>query len=112
MTRVTRCIPGGLAAIILLVAVALPAADAQAPAPPTPPFAPAWGMMAGWDVFAKKGCGGCHALRGFGPQTGPDLGRITSGIGFFDIGAAMWNHLPRMGEQMRAARIRSPIRGR
>jgi mono/diheme cytochrome c family protein len=83
-----------------------PAVDAQQP--PTSPFAPAWGMLAGWDVFAKKGCGGCHALRGFGPITGPDLGRTTSGTGFYDVGAAMWNHLPRMGEQMRAERIERP----
>ena len=97
-----------LAVGFLLVSAAAPPARAQAPAPPTPPFAPAWGMLAGWDVFAKKGCGGCHALRGFGPLTGPDLGRIRSGTGFYDIGAAMWNHLPRMGEEMRAGRIERP----
>jgi mono/diheme cytochrome c family protein len=91
----------------LLVVAAL-TAHAQSPAPPTPPFAPVWGMLAGWDVFAKKGCGGCHALRGFGPTTGPDLGRITSGTSFFDVGAAMWNHLPKMGERMRAERIERP----
>jgi len=27
---------------------------------------------------------------------GPDLGRLRSGTGFFEIAAAMWNHLPRM----------------
>jgi mono/diheme cytochrome c family protein len=94
------------AAVGILVGAMASAAAAQQS--PTPPFAPAWGMLAGWDVFAKKGCGGCHALRGFGPTTGPDLGRIRSGTGFFDIGAAMWNHLPRMAEEMRAQRIERP----
>jgi mono/diheme cytochrome c family protein len=85
------------------------AARAQPPAQePTPPFAPAWGMLAGWDVFAKKGCGRCHALRGVGPTIGPDLGRIATGTGFYDLGAALWNHLPRMGEQMRKERIERP----
>jgi mono/diheme cytochrome c family protein len=98
ITRVT----GGL--IVILVA----ATSIAAQQPPAPPFAPSWGLLAGWDVFAKKGCGGCHALRGFGPVTGPDLGRINSGTGFYDVGAAMWNHLPRMGEQMRAQRMDRP----
>jgi mono/diheme cytochrome c family protein len=103
MTRPSRWIASAVAALIVVTAAW--AARAQAP---TPPFAPAWGMLAGWDVFAKKGCGGCHALRGFGPTTGPDLGRITSGTSFFAIGAAMWNHLPRMGERMRAERVDRP----
>jgi len=106
MSRVTRWITSALVSL-LLVNAALPA-RAQAPATPAAPFAPAWSMLAGWDVFAKKGCGGCHALRGVGPVTGPDLGRLTSDTGFFDVGAAMWNHLPRMGETMRAERIERP----
>ena len=94
------------AALGLVIVATVSAAEAQQS--PTPPFAPAWGLLAGWDVFAKKGCGGCHALRGAGPVTGPDLARIQSGTSFFDIGAAMWNHLPRMGAQMRAQRIERP----
>ena len=96
------------AALLLLMVTAAPARAQQPPAAPAQPFAPAWAMLAGWDVFAKKGCGQCHSLRGAGPVTGPDLGRITTGTSFFDIGAAMWNHLPRMGERMRAARIDRP----
>ncbi|HTO12590.1 MAG TPA: c-type cytochrome [Candidatus Binatia bacterium] len=105
MSRIARWVTN---AVVVGVVLGAAAAHAQAPAPPTPPFAPAWGMLAGWDVFAKKGCGGCHALRGVGPVTGPDLGRISSGTSFFDVGAAMWNHLPRMGEQMHAERIERP----
>jgi mono/diheme cytochrome c family protein len=77
---------------------------AQQPAA-TDPFAPGWRMLAGFDVFAAKGCGQCHSLRGMGPVTGPDLASVKSGTGFYDIGAALWNHLPRMTAEMRQAGI-------
>jgi mono/diheme cytochrome c family protein len=65
-------------------------------------------MLAGWDVFTKKGCGTCHAIRGRGGTVGPDLGRIQTGTSFFGVGAALWNHLPRMGARMRQERIERP----
>jgi cytochrome c551/c552 len=65
-------------------------------------------MLAGGKVFAEKGCGKCHALRGFGGKVGPDLGRIETGKSFFELGAAMWNHLPRMGARMREVGIERP----
>ena len=93
---------------VVLVAALAPAAAQPPQSPPPQPFGPAWGMIAGWDVFANKGCGKCHAIRGFGGGIGPDLGRIETGKSFFEIGAAMWNHLPRMGERMRAVRVERP----
>ena len=95
---------------LLLLAASLGTASAQAPAPRASvpqPFAPDWAMLAGWDVFAKKSCGQCHSIRGTGAQVGPDLARLQ-GSSFFDIGAAMWNHLPRMGAKMRELRIDKP----
>jgi mono/diheme cytochrome c family protein len=92
------------AALLLVVAVAPAVAQPQTPAP----FAPDWGMLAGWNVYADKGCGRCHAVRGVGGSGGPDLGRMQSGTSFFDIGAAMWNHLPKMGERMRATGVERP----
>jgi mono/diheme cytochrome c family protein len=65
-------------------------------------------MLAGFDVFARKGCGRCHAVRGVGGGSGPDLGRLEGAKGYFDLAAAMWNHLPRMGARMREARIERP----
>ncbi len=100
-----------LAASVLLVLSTLGLARAQsttAPTRPTAPFAPAWGMLAGWDVFNAKGCGKCHAIRGVGGGVGPDLGRIAGAGSFFDLGAAMWNHLPKMGARMREARVEKP----
>lgn len=103
-----------LAAVAVLLLVCAPVARAQQtpqtpPAPPAAaPFAPSWRMLAGFDVFAAKGCGQCHAIRGAGPVTGPDLARVRTGTGFYDIGAALWNHLPRMGAEMRLAHIERP----
>jgi mono/diheme cytochrome c family protein len=91
-------------AVIGLVLAPTHVAVAQQPAA-SDPFAPGWRMLAGFDVFAAKGCGQCHSLRGMGPVTGPDLARVRSGTGFYDIGAALWNHLPRMSAEMRQAGI-------
>lgn len=104
MTRARRCV---VVAACGLVALAF-AASAPAQQAPTQPFAPEWGMLAGWDVFTKKSCGQCHSVRGVGGKIGPDLARVQSGSGFYDLGAALWNHLPHMGERMREQRIDRP----
>ncbi len=96
-----------IAALVLTVAGAATTEAQQAPSAANP-FAPSWRMLAGFDVFAAKGCGQCHGLRGIGPVTGPDLARVSSGSGFYDIGAALWNHLPRMGAEMRQASMQRP----
>jgi mono/diheme cytochrome c family protein len=59
---------------------------------PPHPFAPTWANLAGGRVFTEKGCGLCHAIRGLGPTAGPELAQIER-KNFFDIGAAMSNHL-------------------
>jgi mono/diheme cytochrome c family protein len=107
MSRARRFAASGftLLAVSLTLMTVLPASAQQQP---TQPFAPEWGMLAGFDVFAKKGCGKCHAIRGAGGGIGPDLGRIGSAKGFFELGAAMWNHLPRMGARMRETGIERP----
>ena len=99
MIRPPRC----LVAVVLVLLTMLVATVVAAPAQQAPPqpFAPDWGMFAGWTVFAEKGCGKCHAVRGVGGTGGPDLARSDPGKSFFEIGAAMWNHLPRMGARMR-----------
>lgn len=94
-------------------AVLLLAASARAqpsdPARPPLPFAPDWALIAGWDVYAKKGCGRCHGVRSdSGGHAAPDLARVPSGTGFFELGAAMWNHLPLMGTKMRELGIERP----
>ncbi len=93
--------------IVAVLALLLPLAPAAAQPPATPavPFAPDWAMLAGAKVFADKSCGACHAVRGVGAKVGPDLGRSESARSFFDLAAAMWNHLPRMGARMREAGV-------
>jgi mono/diheme cytochrome c family protein len=103
MTRLNRGVVSGL---ILLLAFTISPAGAQQQ--PPQPFAPDWAMFAGGKVFAEKGCGKCHGLRGIGGGIGPDLGRIQTGTSFFELGAAMWNHLPRMGAKMSEAGIQRP----
>jgi mono/diheme cytochrome c family protein len=97
-----------LAAIAMGALVCVGTAEAQPTPPGANPFAPSWRMLSGFDVFAAKGCGQCHGVRGMGPITGPDLARVRSGSGFFDIGAALWNHLPQMGAEMRQASMERP----
>ena len=96
------------AAISVLLVTLTSAAPAQQSPQPPQPFAPDWAMFAGGKVFAEKGCGRCHALRGIGGGVGPDLGRIQTGTSFFEVGADMWNHLPRMGAKMLEAGIQRP----
>jgi mono/diheme cytochrome c family protein len=104
MIRARWCV----VAVACGLAVIAWSAAAHAQQTPSQPFAPDWGMLAGWDVFTKKSCGQCHSVRGVGGKVGPDLARVRSGSGFYELGVAMWNHLPRMGERMRAERIERP----
>jgi mono/diheme cytochrome c family protein len=102
---IQRAAVTALVSVLVLVAATIPAGGQQQP---PQPFAPDWAMFAGGKVFAEKGCGRCHALRGIGGGIGPDLARIQTGTSFFELGADMWNHLPRMGAKMLEAGIQRP----
>lgn len=99
---------GRIVAFVFLLIVPSVSAWAQPPMP-----APAATMVAtpaDWDVFAKDGCATCHRVRGMGDGAGgSDLGRIRTGTGFFEIAAAMWNHLPRMRLQAREQGVEWPL---
>jgi cytochrome c2 len=73
-----------------------------------PLFSSTWDPLAGSRVFGNKGCSKCHTIHGEGGEGGPDLTRITGRRSFYDLTAAMWNHLPRMIEEMRQRGIRRP----
>ncbi len=64
--------------------------------------------LAGAQVFGAKGCVRCHSVNGLGGTVGPDLGRIPQRRSFYELAATMWNHLPRMGEEMRERGIERP----
>jgi len=64
--------------------------------------------VAGSRVFDAKGCAKCHALNGAGGKIGPDLAKAVRPHSFYDLAAAMWNHLPRMAERMKQLGIIRP----
>jgi mono/diheme cytochrome c family protein len=73
-----------------------------------PVFSSTQDPVAGSRVFGEKGCVRCHAINGVGGKVGPDLGRLPQSRSFYDLAAAMWNHLPRMAERMRQLGIPRP----
>jgi mono/diheme cytochrome c family protein len=99
MSRPTRTARAALGFLVLAL-VAVPAPLVRAQEQPPHPFAPTWANLAGATVFSQKGCGLCHAIRGYGATAGPDLSQIER-KSFFDLGAAMSNHL-------RGVNIRKP----
>jgi len=60
---------------------------------------------AGSRVFVAKGCATCHAIDGSSGKVGPDLARSAKPHSFYDLAAAMWNHLPRMTERMKQLNV-------
>jgi mono/diheme cytochrome c family protein len=63
----------------------------------------------GAQTFQKKGCGQCHAILGVGPKIGPDLGlQGAAGSNMNDLAMQMWNHAPRMWEQIKRSSVPYP----
>ena len=93
--------PAVLAALLWLL-VGATSLVGQAAAGPTQ------NAVSGARVFGTKACVQCHAIKGLGGGAGPDLGLIEARRSFFDLAAAMWNHLPSMRETMAEAGIDRP----
>jgi mono/diheme cytochrome c family protein len=68
---------------------------------------PAQSIAAGSSVYGAKGCSGCHAINGIGGTVGPDLAHISA-PSLASLVAALWNHLPRMADQLRTAGRSAP----
>ncbi len=63
----------------------------------------------GAELFQKKGCVHCHAVKGLGGTSGPDLGSAGSSRSHPDeLVVAMWNHAPRMWKRMQEERLDYP----
>jgi mono/diheme cytochrome c family protein len=64
----------------------------------------------GRELFASRQCIRCHRVAGVGGVLGPALdGAWVSSI---DLAAALWNHAPAMGTEMRAQRVPQPMLAR
>jgi cytochrome c2 len=60
----------------------------------------------GAETFQQKGCSQCHSVLGAGGNSAADLGLLgAAGSSMDDLVTVMWNHAPRMWEQMNARRI-------
>lgn len=82
----------GLLALLLISAPPVTAQDLPEPAQ---------NAVAGARVFGEAGCVECHAVRGLGGQTGPDLAEMERERSFHALAAALWNHLPQMADRIR-----------
>ena len=94
--------------LVLTVAMLL---LSQAPAGAQP--VPGQDPVAGARVFESAGCVKCHAIAGAGGKVGPDLSKMARPRSFYDLAAAMWDHLPRMTarmQQMGIARVKLDAR--
>lgn len=67
---------------------------------------PAQNATAGAAVFGSKGCIECHGVRGLGGREGPDLGRMGAHRSFYDLAAALWNHVPTLAPRSDETRPR------
>lgn len=94
--KIRTIIPIGTAVAVLCLA-------ALASAQPLPEDPAGGGLL-----FQSKGCVKCHAVKGAGGTTAPDLGRIDSGDTQLGLAARIWNHTPSMLAGMEQAGIARP----
>lgn len=64
----------------------------------------------GAEILRTRGCVSCHAIRGFGGSSAPDLGlERPKTFHPAEFAASLWNHAPRMWESMRRQRMEIPL---
>ncbi len=56
----------------------------------------------GREVFAGKGCSGCHSVWGHGGDLGPDILVAVQGKTWYGLVGDFWNHTPRMIDEVAA----------
>lgn len=97
---------------LLFLSPGLPAA-AQQQMPPMAPHHRMEGMQIGnpaigKQLFERKGCITCHAIKGKGGTVGPDLGKIQHTHNAYQMAASMWNHATQMTRTMLEQGIKRP----
>lgn len=86
-----------LALLALLALPLLAPRSATAQVPPDLRHNP----LAGSRVYGRANCAACHSVRGYGGQRASDLAALSGARSFYDLAAALWNHLPRDLDRMR-----------
>lgn len=102
-----------LIGVAMVLAAWLPAAAQR---PPPGPGSPGHRMDAvqvgnptvGKQVFLRKGCAKCHAIKGEGGGIGPDLGKLQHTHNVYQMAAVMWNHSTQMRAVMEARGVQRP----
>jgi cytochrome c551/c552 len=59
-------------------------------------------------TFEEKGCIECHAISGYGGETGPDLSREHYYGSFLELASIIWNHIPQMDRKYRQQSVSRP----
>lgn len=59
-------------------------------------------------VFEDKGCIECHAIQGYGGDSGPDLSKDHYYGSFLHLAATIWNHTPEMDRKFRQMGVQRP----
>lgn len=98
-------------ALVGLLAVAIGLAGAIAPTAAGPDaltdLLPG-NAVEGSRLFVARGCIRCHAVRGDGGTTGPDLGRLRVKRPLLELAGIMWNHSPQVASVFRDPGARQP----
>ncbi|MBI4463784.1 MAG: cytochrome c [Acidobacteria bacterium] len=65
--------------------------------------------VSGAKIFATKGCAGCHAVTPAEKSPGPNLTTLKQDLTPVSVATTMWNHGPRMLQQMEGSAIPWPV---
>ena len=72
-------------------------------------WTPPGDAQAGRALFTSRQCILCHRAAGEGGVLGPALDGLRQRTSAIDLAAALWNHAPIMGAEMRAQRVPRPM---
>src|SRR4030042_4486585 len=89
---------GAVAILFFLFLCSIPFAQTPLPEDPTK----------GARLFVTKGCTKCHALKGEGGRSGPDLGKVDLGDSQLELASGLLNHIPSMTQDMERTRVIKP----
>ena len=63
----------------------------------------------GEELFRSRSCASCHSTDAQGRRAGPDLSESQLGVNVVEMATMLWNHMPRMLQQMEQIEISAPL---